>query len=451
MLKTSRRNFLKSTAVAGAGVILMHNLASGESPNEKINFAAIGVSGKGGSDTADAANSGNLVAICDTDANKRRGALKRYGDLPEFSDFREMFDKMGDKIDAFTCSTPDHMHAPACLMGMRLGKHCFCQKPMTRTIYEARMMAKVAKENKCCTQMGNQGTANKYLRICEALCKIGFLGDLLEAHVWTNRPIWPQGGGRPDPKPVPDFLDWEHWLGVAPERPYADGYHPFSWRGYWDFGTGALGDMACHTFNMPYAACKLADPSSVVATTSGHNYETMPQWSIIEFQFPETADRKAVKAFWYDGGKKMPAEKLEGFATLPNTGSCIFGTKIIMLAGGDYCDQLSLFDAKTKEKVEIPADLEWEQSPGHFQEWVNHIKGGFDSKPGHSNFITYASKLTETILLGNLAVYGAPEKEVKGELVEWDAANLKITNNPKGKDKMELLVKPQYRGNYRLD
>ena len=143
-------------------------------------------------------------------------------------------------------------------MGMRLGKHCFCQKPMTRTIYEARMMAKVAAENKCCTQMGNQGTANKYLRICEALCKIGFLGDLLEAHVWTNRPIWPQGGGRPASKPVPEFLDWEHWLGVAPERPYADGYHPFSWRGYWDFGTGALGDMACHTFNMPYAACKLA-------------------------------------------------------------------------------------------------------------------------------------------------------------------------------------------------
>ncbi len=451
MLKTTRRNFLKSTAVAGAGIVLVSDLRAGESPNEKINFASIGISGKGASDTNDAANSGNLVAICDTDSKKLAGAKKRYENATEFTDFREMFDKMGDKIDAFTCSTPDHMHAPASLMGMRLGKHCFCQKPMTRTIYEARLMAKVAAENKVCTQMGNQGTAQNELRICESLCKAGLLGDLLEAHVWTNRPIWPQGGGRPASKECPKELSWDLWLGVAPERPYADGYHPFKWRGYWDFGTGALGDMACHTFNMPYAACGLADPTSVVATTSGHNYETLPSWSIIEFQFPETASRKAVKAFWYDGGKKIPAEKMEGFAPVSNTGSCIFGTKAVLFSPGDYCNGVQIFDAKTKAPIAIPADIEYEKSPGHFQEWVNHIKGGFDSKPAKSNFITYAGKLTETILLGNLAVYGAPEKEVKGELVAWDAANMKITNNPKGKQAMEQLVKPTYRGTYRMN
>lgn len=450
MLKTTRRNFLASTAVAGAGIVLMSDLMAAESPNEKINFAAVGVTGKGSSDTADAANSGNLVAICDVDKGRLAGAKNRYKDAVEFNDFREMFDKMGDKIDAFTCSTPDHMHTPTSLYGMRLGKHCFCQKPMTRCIYEARMMAKIAKENKCCTQMGNQGTANEMLRRCEALCKAGYLGDLVEAHVWSNRPVWPQGKDRPEPAQCPENLNWPLWLGVAPERPYANGYHPFAWRGWWDFGSGALGDMACHTFNMPYAACQLADPVSVQAVTSGHNYDSLPSWSIITFQFPEIASRKAVKAFWYDGGKKPTCDIAQKIGVNSGSGALIIGTKAIILSTDDYCGNATLFDAKTLEKIDMP-NVEFDRSPGHFKEWVDHIKNGFDSKPGKSNFITYAGKLTETILLGNLAVYGAPEKEVQGELVEWDAANMKITNNPKNKAELEKLVKPTYRGEYRLD
>ena len=450
MLKTNRREFLKSTAVAGAGIVIMSNLKAGESPNEKINFAAIGVSGKGSSDSADAANSGNLVAICDVDSGRLGGAKNRYKDAVEFTDFREMFEKMGDKIDAFTCSTPDHMHAAACLLGMRLGKHCFCQKPMTRTIYEARLLTQTAKENRCCTQMGNHGTAFDSLRYCESLIKSGFLGDVQEVHVWCNRPIWPQGKPRPESAPAPANLDWDKWLGVAPERPYAPGYHPFAWRGWWDFGTGALGDMACHQFNMPYAACDLADPVSVQATTSGHNFDSYPSWSIIEFLFPATDKRGPVKAYWTDGGKKIDEKKMEKIGPIGSSGTLIIGSKATLFAPGDHVGEVTIKDAKTFETIKNP-ECEFDRSPGHFQEWVNHIKGGFDSKPGKANFISYAGKLTETILLGNLAVYGAPEPDVQGELVQWDAANLKITNDPKNKAALEQIVHPKYRGEYRLD
>ncbi len=307
MLKrASRRQFLGTTAATGIGFWVAGGLSAAESssPNEKIAMAAIGVEGKGQSDSNDAGKNGDMVAVCDVDQKKLDAAKTRFPKAKQFTDFRKMFDEMGKSIDAITVSTPDHVHAPASVMGMRLGKHCFCQKPLTHTIYEARKMGEVAREMKVATQMGNQGTAEDGVRKAAALLRKGILGKVSEVHVWTNRPIWPQGGDRPREEPVPTNLNWDAWIGPAPMRPYAKGYHPFAWRGWWDFGTGALGDMACHTLNMPFMGLELRDPVSVQAETSGHNKDSYPKWSIIRFEFPANSWRGPLSLFWYDGGKQ---------------------------------------------------------------------------------------------------------------------------------------------------
>ncbi len=259
--RSNRRQFLQTTAAAGIGFWVAGGVQAKESrsPNERVAIAAIGVGGKGSSDTSDAFDNGDLIAICDVDENTLKAGKKRYPKTKTFTDFRKLLETMHKSIDAVTVSTTDHMHAPIALMAMRMGKHCFCQKPLTRTIYEARLMARVAKEMKVATQMGNQGTAMTGARKAAAALRAGAIGAVKEVHVWTNRPVWPQGGPRPAPKPCPPNLKWDLWLGPAPERPYAHGYHPFSWRGWWDFGTGALGDMACHTANMAYMGLDLRD------------------------------------------------------------------------------------------------------------------------------------------------------------------------------------------------
>ncbi len=277
---------MKTTAATGIGFWVAAGVkaADSKSPNEAIAMASIGIGGKGSSDSEDAGNSGRMVAICDVD-QKRLNSMgeERFPDAKRYTDFRKMLEEMGDKIDAVTVSTPDHTHAPAALMAMRMGKHCFCQKPLTHTIYEARLMARVAKEKKLATQMGNQGTAESGLRRSAAIIRGGALGTVKEVHVWTDRPIWSsQGIPRPKAASCPKWLDWNVWIGSAPVRPYSAGvYHPFAWRGWWDFGCGALGDMACHTMNMPYMALDLRDPISAQATTSGHSGDSFPAWSKI--------------------------------------------------------------------------------------------------------------------------------------------------------------------------
>ena len=447
----SRREFMQAGAAVGIGYWVAGGVSAAESnsPNERIAMAAIGVDGKGKSDAADAARAGDMVAICDVDRKRLEAAGRSYPKAKMYTDFRKMLEEMGNSIDAVTVSTPDHMHAPAALMAMRMGKHCFCQKPLTRTIYEARLMANVAKEKKVATQMGNQGTANEPLRRAAALLRKNIVGTVKEVHVWTNRPIWPQGLDRPPTKPVPEELDWDLWLGCAPERPYSDGYHPFKWRGWWDFGSGALGDMACHTVNMPYMGLELKNPVAVQAETSGHNKDSYPQWSVIEFDFPAVDWRPALKFFWYDGGKKPPAELMEQMsaAYAPElakdkgyigTGCIVVGDKGILFSPGDYAER----KIKLSTGAELP-DVEFERSPGHFQEWVRAIKGGPEAK---SNFPNYAGGLTETILLGNLAVFAA-DKPGKGPKVEWDAVNLKVKNMPE----LMAIVKPTYRKGWVLD
>src|SRR5947209_1365220 len=247
---SNRRQFLKTTTLAGVGYWIAGAAQAdekGKSANEQISFACIGVDGKGRSDTAEAARHGNIVALCDIDEQRLGKAGELYPKAQKFVDFRKMFDEMGKSIDAVTVSTPDHVHAVASVMAMRLGKHCFTQKPLTHSLYEARRLGEIAREMKVATQMGNQGTASSGLRKAAAMIRAGVLGTVKELHVWTDRPIWPQGE-HPVPATVPSNLSWDLWLGPARARPYgvyADGpaYHPFAWRGFWDFGTGALGDM----------------------------------------------------------------------------------------------------------------------------------------------------------------------------------------------------------------
>jgi predicted dehydrogenase len=433
--KSSRRQFLRTTAATGIGFWVAAGVAPrvSRAANEQIAFASVGIGGKGSSDSEDASRAGRMVAICDVDEKRLDGAAGKFKDAKKFTDFRKMLDEMGAKIDAVTVSTPDHAHAVAALMAMRMGKHCFVQKPMTQSIFEARLMGQVAREKKVATQMGNQGTAEAGVRKAAALIKAGVLGTVSEVHVWTNRPIWPQGGTRPEPKPCPAELQWDSWISRAPMRPYAPGYHPFAWRGWWDFGTGALGDMACHTANMPFMGLNLRDPIAVEAKTSGHNGDSYPKWSIIKYDFPALDGRAALKMTWYDGGKLPEPELLDG--KKPSGSGCvIIGDKGKLFSPNDYGASFELLGGAK----EVP--VEFKKSTGHFQEWIDAIKGG---DPAMSNFQDYAGPLTETILLGNLAVWA------DGQKVDWDAKNLKAKTE-KDVPGIEKIIRPEPRAGYTL-
>ncbi|MBN2580506.1 MAG: Gfo/Idh/MocA family oxidoreductase [Pirellulales bacterium] len=440
-----RRDFLKTTAALGIGYwIAPEILAADKSPSGRVAFGAIGVGGKGDCDTKMVSRLGNVVALCDVDEKALAAASKKYKKAKTFTDFRKMLETMGDSIDAVTVSTTDHTHAPAALMAMRMGKHCFCQKPLTHTIYEARLMGQVAREKKVATQMGNQGTAEKNLRKSVTVLQSGVLGAPKEVHVWTNRPVWPQGESRPSSKPCPESLHWNEWLGPAPLRPFAEGYHPFKWRGWWDFGCGALGDMACHTMNMPFWALDLRNPVAVQAETSGHNGDSFPKWSIITYEFAATDKRPAVKLFWYDGGKK-PDQALFLDQKVPETGSITLCEKGNLLSTGDYSENKQIVFGEDAPEVDWKK-VKYEKPPGggepHYVEWVRAIKGG---PPAKSNFPDYASALTETVLLGNLAVWVAAVGQ--GEKVLWDAEKMKVTNI----EGLESMIKPTYRDGYTLD
>ena len=453
--RNSRRKFLQTTAALGVGYWVAGGIAPRESRSaiEEIRFACVGVNGKGASDSADAGRSGKVVAICDIDESSLNKAADRFEDAGKFTDFRKMLDQLHTSIDAITVSTPDHMHAPVAAMAMSLGKHAFVQKPMTKSIYEARLLSHLAKKHKLATQMGNQGTANNSLRMAAAVIQSGALGTVKEVHVWTNRPVWPQGEGRPADAPYGDAevieikndkgevtnrVHWNEFIGVAKFRPYHPAYHPFKWRGWWDFGTGALGDMACHTLNMPFMALNLRDPLSVQATTSGHNKETFPSWSIIDYEFGELDGRAPLKFVWYDGGKKVDPALLGG-QKLADSGCLVIGDKDSLYAPGDYAErEILLLGGAALPKVEFP------QSPGHFEEWTRAIKGG---PPAMSNFADYAGGLTETVLLGNLAVWAADQPEAAGKKIQWDAAKLTATNAPE----VAEIIKPAYHNGYSLD
>ena len=428
-----RRQFFKHTAAAGAGTFLVGGAPAfarslAQSPNEKVRFACIGLGGKGDSDTNDAGEHGEIVALCDIDSEVLDKMGKKYPKAKKFFDYRKMLEELGDKIDAVTVSTPDHTHAPASVMAMRMGKHCFCQKPLTWSVEEARLMRTLAAEKKLCTQMGNQGTAENGFREGVELIRSGILGPVKDIYVWTDRPVWPQGISRPKGMPgVPNKLRWYEFLGAAPDRPYHPAYQPFNWRGWLDFGTGALGDMACHTINIAAMALELFDPESVeVVDTSGIvDHESYPVWSIIRTRFGQRNGRVPLNLTWFDGGNKLPDEKrsykehLQG-ENAPDSGLLIVGEKGTFFSMNDYGAEHTLLPKdKFKEVTKPNATLP--RSPGHFKEWVDAIKSG-DPTKAMSNF-AYAGRLTETVLLGVVALKA-------GTAIEWDPVAMKAKNVP---------------------
>jgi hypothetical protein len=438
----TRRQFIKRTsAAAGTAALAFPFVGSVLGANDRINVACIGVGGKGDSDSSDAAScGGNIVAICDVDKRTLDKKGQQFPNARKYNDYRRLLDEMGKGIDAVTVSTPDHNHGVASLRAMKMGKHCFTQKPLVQTVYEAREMRKVAAEKKLATQMGNQGSSENGLRRAVEVVQAGIIGKPLEVHVWSNRPIWPQGLNRPPGQdPVPDYLNWDAWLGPAAERPFKkDVYHTFAWRGWYDFGTGALGDMACHTVNMPFRACKLGYPNVVELEIASRVYpETFPKTSRIRFEFPEREGLPPLKFWWYDGNPGGDIKPLRPFpdatkeivgtmGNLPDSGALIIGEKGKLFSPDDYGASFMVAMKGQDEYVKgdsqdackaVPQSIP--RSPGHMQEWLRMMKEG---TPAYSNF-DIAAYLTEIILLGCVAL-----RVGEGVRVEWDGPNMKSTN-----------------------
>ncbi len=429
----NRRRFLKSSVALAFPLILPRSVRGA---NGKLNIAGIGVGGKGEVDVSHVAGE-NVVALCDVDEARGATTIRKFPGAKVFRDYRKMLDEMGKGIDAVTVSTADHTHAVVAVRAMKLGKHVYCQKPLTRAIYESRVMMEVARERKVATQMGNQGHANPQSRRLVELVQGGVLGAVQEVHVWTDRPIWPQGIGRPkETPPVPGTLDWDLWLGPAPERPYHPAYVPFKWRGFWDFGTGALGDMGCHNSDVAFWSLDLRDPVAAEAVTSGSNEETAPAWSIVTLHFPARGARGPVKFTWYDGGKKPSADLVKA-KEVPANGAILVGEKDTLFVPGIWGAGKFVSGAKAEDFKDIPEKLpkhqDWERR--HYREWIEACKGG---PPAYSNF-DYAAPMTEALLVGNLAVR-------LGKRIEWDSASLKAKNAPEA----DPLIKPEYRKGWSL-
>lgn len=422
----SRRDFLKAASLASAAVTFPNILRSqnGQSPNNKLNIAFCGVGGRG-YDAVNGLKGENMVAFCDVDDERATKAFEEFPNVPRFRDYRQMLDKLGNQIDAVTVSTPDHMHFPIAVAALQLGKHVFVEKPMTHTIAEARKLGQLAREKKVATIMGNQGHANEGLRLIKEWHQAGILGEVREIHSWTDRPIWPQGVSKPDHSKmmpvVPPTLDWDLWLGVAEPREYDPAYLPFAWRGYWDFGTGALGDMGCHIMDGAYWALELTQPTAVEAISARQTEVSPPTASIVTYDFPARGQMPAVKWTWYDGGLQplLPPE-FEETRKLQNNGTLIVGSKATVFADTYYASARIIPETKMRELApSLPAKTIPRVEGGHFAEWVRACKGG---KPAGSNF-EYASQLTEAVLLSNVAIRARRR-------IEWDAATMKITNLP---------------------
>jgi predicted dehydrogenase len=430
MKSTSRREFLKvGTAVAGAvWVAPRFAIARTRQANEKLNIAIIGAGGQGAGNLRNVASE-NIVALCDVDEQRAGESFSAYPQAKRYKDFRKMLDEMHHQIDAVVVSTPDHTHAVASVAAMKLGKHVYCEKPLTHNIHEARVMREVAARQRVVTQMGNQGHSNTAARQAMEIIRRGVIGPVREVHAWTDRPIWPQGTDRPkEAEPVPRSLDWDLWLGPAPYRPYHSAYVPFKWRGWWDFGTGALGDMACHVLDVAFWALELVDPVTVEAEVSDRNKETYPKWSIIRYEFPARGSLPPCKLVWYDGGKKPPQELAPG-VELPSNGTILVGEKGTLVTLDAYGGTYKLLPEKEFEGFK-PPELTMPVSPGHHKEWILACKG---EGKAMSNF-DYAARLTETVLLGNVAIYA-------GQKIEWDAQNMRVKNVPEA----NAVLKREYR------
>jgi len=449
--KASRRKFIRDSSLAAASFLIVprHVLGRGHiAPSDKLNIAGIGVGGKAEVNLPYAWNKGaeNIVALCDVDDRMAVKARKQWPGAPYYRDYREMLDKEKKNIDAVIITTPDHMHAVQALAAMQLGKHVYVEKPLTHDIYEARILTEAARKYKVVTQMGNQGSSGDDTRLVETWIQEGVIGDVHTVHVWTNRPTWPQGIATPKGKfDIPKEVDWDLWLGTAPYRDFNPTYIPAIWRGWVDFGTGSLGDMGCHFIDVPFRALKLGYPTavecSVTRTYTGFFQEVFytdsyPLSSKIHIQFPQRDTMVPVEMIWYDGGllPKRPAELLPDEQLGEWDGGILFeGTKGKLMAGL-FGRKPTLLPTKKMAEMTLPAAKQPfvpGGSEGHQKQWTDACKKGFGAYTS-SNF-DIAGPLTETVLMGNLAVRSfftkVPNQNFPGrKQLLWDGKNMKITN-----------------------
>ena len=413
------------------------------SPNETLNVAGIGVGGKGLSDIMSVKRE-NVVALCDVDWKEAEEAFYRLRDRKpkQYKDYRKMLEEMGDGIDACTISTPDHTHAPAAYMAMKMGKHVYVQKPLTHTVAEARLLAKTAREMKVATQMGNQGHSGKGVReLCEMLWT-GAVGTVREAHIWTDRPSgrWPQGVGEALPEePVPDHMNWDLWIGSAPMRAYNHGYAPSKWRGWWDFGCGALGDMGCHIMDPAFWALKLGEAKTFsvdIVSIEGKNGQTAPTQSVIKYAYPARGDMPPVDVYWYDNGQlpKRPEGVPENQEMGDGKNGSIFIGETGVLTAGEYGGKPRILPDEKMKDYTMPDPI-LPRTKNHYRDWLSACKGG---EAACSNF-DYAGPFTEMVLLGNLALRADAK-------IEYDVEKMAVTNNSEA----NALITKSYREGWKL-
>lgn len=480
--QSSRRDFIKASSLALGSFFIVprHVLGKGFiAPSDKLNIAAIGAGGKGQSDIINAYNNGtsNVVALCDIDFSRAKTALEKFPQAKKYYDFRVMLDEMKNDIDAVTISTPDHFHAYAAMACMQLGKHVYVQKPLTHNIAEARMLTKAANKYKVVTQMGNQGSSNPAQNIAVEWFKQGKIGSVHTVNIWTNRPVWPQGIPMPTDKPnLPESITpkaWDTWVGPAQWVDYHPLYHPFKWRGWWNFGTGALGDIGCHTIDSAFRILGLGYPTEVECSVGAvflkdWNPEYIPEGcppsSHVEIKFPATAKNKSpLKMIWMDGGiRPMHPDWIPANEPLSNDGGAngilLHGTKGIMsigMYGNNPKIYLKSGEVITAPKMETPANPLPEY--GHQASWTAACKAGYGSnehKALTSSF-DYAGPLTETVLMGNLAIrsYMLRKKNEKGNFdfygrtkLLWNGDEMRITNF----DDANQFVGRQYREGWKI-
>jgi len=466
---SSRRKFLRNSALAATGfyIVPRHVLGRGFiAPSDKLNIAGIGAGGKGESDIANFFKSGNanIVALCDVDDARSQKTRQSFPSAKYYKDYRELLDKESKNIDAVSVSIPDHVHAVAALAAMQLGKHVYVQKPLTHDIYEARILTEAARRYKVVTQMGNQGSSGDGVRTMQEWYKAGLIGDAHTVRCWTNRPVWPQGMGAPTEKEeIPKELDWNLWLGPTQFHDFHKTYVPFNWRGYWAFGTGALGDMGCHIIDPAFKVVGLGYPSEVECSvadiyekmwTPAFHPESCPPASSVSMKFPGKNGKKDVKLTWMDGnirperpdelGPEEPMGNADG-------GALIEGTKGKMMCGCYGANPTLLPTSRTKEvKVANTIERVPGGQEGHYAQWVSACIAGYGKGKTSSNF-DYAGPLTETVLFANLALRSWYVKDAAGKFsgrkkLLWDADNMKITNF----DLANQFVKRDYREGYSL-
>jgi predicted dehydrogenase len=443
--------------------MIMPRLLGADAPGRKLNLAGIGIGGQGASDLREL-ESENIVALCDVDQGHAARVFKKYPAARQFTDYRKMLEEMKE-IDGVVVATPDHHHAFAAMEAIKRGKHVYCEKPLTHSVWEARQLATAARQARVATQMGNQGQASDDTRRLSALVWSGVIGSVREAHIWTDRPshglfeeYWPQGVTRPKETPsIPSSLDWDLWLGPAPARPYHHAYLPFRWRGWWDFGTGALGDIGCHAMDPVFRALKLGAPVSVQACSTRVNDETYPLGSTVTYEFPartegvqannrhvhglsgRTAGAAAMPACtltWYDGGLRPPRPTgLPQGDLMGDNGRLLVGDEGFILGNRVFRKDRQ---QASQEKLEaLPASI------GHYREWVEACKGG---SPAGSNF-DWAGPLAESVLLGNVPLRVALRDDLTLAKLHWDPASFKFTDS----EEANKFLRRSYRTGWTLD